>query len=79
MIEDEYSTKNLSIASYLYASGIQFSGASNINGEFFFKFSPKDKAENLVQLYFSGTATVNPRDLFARLHDLRDLIFNQKG
>lgn len=79
MRKEEYSTKNLSIASYLYASGIQFCGASNINGEFFFKFTPKDKAENLVQLYFSGTATVNPRDLFSRLHDLKDIIFQSEG
>ncbi len=76
MRKEEYSTKNLNIASYLYASGVQFAGSNNINGEFFFKFTPKDKAEQLVQLYFSGAATVNPRELFSRLHDLKDIIFS---
>jgi hypothetical protein len=75
---ERYTTKNLNIAAYLYASGIHFTGAEKIKYELFFSFSPKKKAEILVNDYFSGTASVNPRDLFARLHDLKDLIFNQK-
>ncbi len=75
----EYLTKNLSISAYLSCvKEIHFTSAVKINDEFFFKFIPKDKAEELVNQYFAGTANVNPRELFARLHDLKDLIFNQK-
>ena len=77
--EQIYSCKNLSLSAFLYASGLQFIGAQKINGDFFFEFSPKEKAEYLVNLYFSGKANVNPQTLFARLHDLRDLIFSQKA
>ena len=78
-IHNSYSSKNLSLSAFLYASGLQFVGAQKIKGDFFFEFTPKEKAEQLVTKYFSGTANVNPQTLFARLHDLRDLIFSQKA
>jgi len=77
--EQIYSCKNLSLSSFLYASGLQFVRAKKVNGDFFFEFTPKEKAESLVNQYFTGTASVNPQTLFARLHDLRDLIFSQKA
>lgn len=76
---EEYQTKNLNIASYLSASGLKLVGTSRVNGEVFFKFAPKDVAEKLEAKYFEGTATTNPRDLFARLKDLRDLIFSRRS
>lgn len=75
---EEYQTKNLNIASYLYASGIQFNGTSKVGKEFFFRFEPKFQAEELVNKYFLNKATINPKELFSRLHDLKDIIFNQK-
>lgn len=78
MRSEEYQTKNLNIAAYLYTSGLRLVRTISVDGEVFFKFSPRDKAEEAINQYFSGTANVNPRDLFARLHDLKDLIFNQK-
>ncbi len=78
MTETEtYKTNNLNIASFLYSSGLKFEGATKNKSTLIFIFSPKDKAEELVRKYFDGTANVNPRDLFARLKDLKDLIFNQ--
>jgi len=72
-----YSTKTLSIAAFLYASkAVQLVKTERINREVYFYFSPKDIAEQLVDTYFAGTATVNPRELFARLNDLKDLIFS---
>lgn len=76
MREDFYTTKNLNIAAFLYSCGIKLISTENINAEVFFNFKPKEKAEKLVESYFAGTATVNPRELFARLNDLRDLIFS---
>ena len=75
---EEYTTKNLSISAFLYASGVTFTGASLINGEYYFKFTPKTKAEKLVKDYFTNTAQINPKELFARLNDLKDLIFSQQ-
>jgi len=77
---EHYNTKNLNLAAYLSCyKEIQFTGATKISNEFFFKFTPKNKAEELVNQYFAGNASINPRELFARLHDLKDLIFSQKG
>lgn len=71
-----YRTKILNIAAYLYAAGLQLVDTTKLNGEVFFVFSPKEKADELVESYFAGTARTNPRELFARLNDLRDLIFS---
>ena len=76
MEQDQYKTKILNIAAFLYAAGIQLVETIRINGDVFFIFTPKDKAEQLVEKYFAGTASINPRELFARLNDLRDLIFS---
>lgn len=76
MENDRYKTKILNIAAFLYASGLQLKETFRENGEVFFIFSPKIKAERLVDEYFAGRASINPRDLFARLNDLRDLIFS---
>lgn len=79
MIEKNiYSTKSLQIASYLYACDLQLISTSKINKEIIFIFSPKTKAEELIHKYFLGTALINPRDLFASINDLKDLIFNER-
>ena len=61
MRNDVYLTKNLNIASYLYTCNLQLVGTKRVNSEVFFEFSPKEKAEALVDDYFTGTAKVNPR------------------
>jgi len=76
MDSDGYQTKTLNLAAFLYASGLKLVSTTRIKNEVFFVFTPKSKAEQLVSDYFSGTATINPRELFARLNDLRDLIFS---
>ncbi len=72
-----YKTRNLNIASYLAAAGLQFVGTTKIKGSFFFEFSPENHAKVLVEKYFADKAVVNPRELFARLNSLRDLIFQE--
>lgn len=76
MDRDIYQTSNLHLAAYLYASAIEFIGITKTDGKALFSFRQKEKAEKLISNYFSGTATVNPRELFARLNDLKDLIFS---
>ena len=77
MIENEiYRTRRLNIAAYLYASGLKLFDTEKINNEVYFSFTPADKATVLVDEYYAGKASVNPQVLFARLNDLKDLIFS---
>ena len=76
MEKDRFKTKNLNIAAFLYASGLQLTGSTRDAGTVFFEFSPKNKAEELVNNYFSDQAMANPKDLFSKLNELRDLIFS---
>ncbi len=78
MNENILEIKNLAIAAFLYASKITLAGTVNREGSIYFQFTPKDKADSLVRDYFSGKAKVNPRELFARYNDLKDLIFKEK-
>lgn len=75
-MREEYISNNLHISAYLYASGLAFLGAVKKGKEYHFKFSPKDRADRLVNSYFLGQAQVNPKELFARLNDLKDIIFS---
>ena len=77
MIE-EYSTKNLQLSAYIYSEGLQFIRTYKVGKDVYFVFTPKEKAEELVNNYFQGKATCNPQQLFARLNDLKDLIFATK-
>lgn len=72
-----YRTRNLNLASYLAAAGLQLVGTSKIKGSLFFEFLPENRAKILVENYFADKAIVNPRELFARLNSLRDLIFQE--
>lgn len=76
MKPEGYKTKILNIAAYLYASGLHLEETTKIGSDVFFIFIPKEKAEQLVEEYFAGTARVSPREFVARLNDLRDLIFS---
>ncbi len=72
-----YETKNLNIASYLCASKIVMFKTRRVDRDVYFQFENKEEVEKLVNDYFTGKALINPQDLFARLNDLRDLIFSQ--
>lgn len=78
MENEYYETKNLNISAYLYTSGLQLATTKNKGKEIFFVFNSKQIAEELVDKYYSDKASVNPRELFARLNDLKDLIFANK-
>lgn len=76
MDQKRFKVKQINIAAFLYSSGLQLVGTTRSDGEVHFEFIPKDKADKLIETYFADEATVNPRELFARLNDLRDLIFS---
>lgn len=79
MDTEGYKTKTLNAAAFLFASGLKLANTVRINNEVFFIFTPRNEAEQLMGKYIAGTATVDPRELFARLNDLRDLIFSGGG
>ncbi len=74
--KDNLEIKILNIAAFLYSSGLRLKGTKRINGEVYFLFAPKNEAEKLLESYFTDNASVNPKDLFSKLNDLRDLIFS---
>lgn len=78
MDQKYYQTKNLRLAAFLYASGIRMISSSRKGSVIIFEFFNFKEADALVKQYFSDSALVNPRELFARFDDLKDLIFNTK-
>jgi len=76
--KDILEIKDLSIASYLYAiSQIKLVGKRRLlTGELLFQFSPKNKSEELIKLYWSLKAPpIQPKILFSAQRDLKDMIF----
>jgi len=71
--------RNIQLCSFLAASGLQLVSTTRKGNEVYFEFSPKKKAQELLNDYFAGRATVDPRELFARFNDLKDLIFSGSG
>ena len=76
-----YVTKSLSLAAYLYSTkGISFLGTGRSgNGNVYFQFKPKAKAEKLIADYYMGKAIGNIRDVFESYKTLKDLIFEIKN
>lgn len=70
--------KDLNVASYLLASGevVLVKSERKDRNLVLFHFSPKDKAESLISSYWSDTASLSPRNVFAALRSLKDLIFS---
>lgn len=78
MEKDCYSTRDLSIAAFLLATNIvTLSSTKKKEKEIYFLFAPREKAEELAQLYWSDKApSIQPRQLFQSLRSLKDLIFS---
>lgn len=70
--------KDLNVASFLMASSeVTLAKVERNNNTVFFHFQPKEKAENLVAVYWADNApAIQPRKLFGAQRDLKDLIFS---
>lgn len=75
---DSLVVKDLNIAAYLLASGeVILVKPERRNGNLvFFHFSPKGKAQELINHYWSDTNQLSPRNVFSALRSLKDLIFS---
>jgi hypothetical protein len=73
-----FEIKDLSIAAYLYSTNkVKLIGKRRLpNGSILFQFSPKELAEELVNLYWNLQAPpIQPKQLFSAQRDLKDMIF----
>ena len=71
--------KDLQVASYLYATQIvKIVGNKRLsNGTVLIQFSPKDKVEKLISLYWNLQAPpIQPKVLLNAQRDVKDLIFS---
>lgn len=70
--------KDISVAAYLYSTSLlRFIGKRRLpTGEVLFQFSPKSKAEELINSYWGLSApSIQPKLLFSAQRDLKDMIF----
>lgn len=70
--------KDISICSFLYATGlVQLIGKHKLQtGETYFQFTPKKKAEELIQQYWNSQApSIQPKKLFGAFRDIKDMLF----
>ena len=75
---DKTSVKDLSLASYLMASGkVKLEGFDRAkNNIVYFNFTPKNIAEKLINDYWSGLAEpIQPKKLFSCQRELKDILF----
>ena len=71
--------KDLQVASYLYATQlVKLVGKKRLSsGTVLIQFSPKDKVEELISLYWNLQApSIQPKDLLNAQRDIKDLIFS---
>lgn len=70
--------RDIAVAAYLYSTNqVKLVGKRRLaNGEVLFQFSPKQIAENLINLYWNLEApSIQPKRLFSAQRDLKDMIF----
>ncbi len=71
--------KDIAVASYLYATNqVQLLGKRRLpNGAILFQFTPKAKAEELIQSYWNLNAlAIQPKVLYSAFRDIKDMIFS---
>ena len=71
--------KDLQVASYLYATQlVKVVGKKRLSsGTVLLQFSPKDKVDELISLYWNLQAPpIQPKDLLNAQRDIKDLIFS---
>lgn len=73
---ERYQTKDLYIASFLYAKGMMFTGINRNGKECTFLFEDFDTCTKLALLQFQGKAGVNARAFIEAIKTLKTLIFS---
>lgn len=76
---EKYQTKDLYIASFLYAKDVTFTGINKEGRNCTFLFEDSDTCKKLVLLQFQGKAEVNARAFIEAIKTLKSLIFSEIG
>lgn len=78
--QKDFLTKNLYVATFLLASGeVKFLGLKALDAKTkLFRFTPKEKAEELETSYFQG-ASLPVKTIFAEYNTLKDLLFQRES
>jgi len=72
-----YRTRDLSEASYIYASGRKLSQLENSNGIAWFIFEDEGRCKKLADAFWSGKSTINAREYSNAMRNLKNLIFSR--
>ena len=73
----KYQTKDLYIASFLYAKGMIFTGVNRASRDCTFIFEDFDKCTSLALLQFQGKAKVDARAFIESIKTLKTIIFSE--
>jgi len=73
-----YKTKDIFIASTLFAAEVRLVSTEWLNGECFFCFEDKGKSEDIAKKYFANDLKVSPRKLFNCFKDIKSILFNKR-
>ena len=71
---DTYTNRDFYLSSYLIAAGIQLKSYRKTNGITTFEFNNSEKLHNLIQKYYSMTASVEPMAYGAAIKNLKSVI-----
>ncbi len=74
-MNNEFTTKDLYLAGFLYAKGAKFKGVEREGRICWFLFDDESNCNTLQSQFFSKTADVNARAYADSLRTLKDLIF----
>ncbi len=79
-MNDKFQTKDKQLTPYLLTRfDLQFHGTLIIGESIYFLFSPKDKAQQLANLFLTRKADpVEPKTLLEAVESYRDVIFEMK-
>lgn len=73
---DEFSTRDLYLASVLKQAGISILRVEDSNGRGVFVFQASNEIERLTRDYFNGTLLVDPQGLFAAWKALKSATYS---
>lgn len=76
---DVYSTKDLYVASLIYAAGQKFLGLREQDRYFWFIFEDKSACQKLADGYWSGEAVINAKAYADAIRTLKDRLFSQRA
>ncbi len=72
----KFKTRDLKLASFLYASHLTLDGYEKVSSEIYFTFTPYVSAQTLHKNYIDNTALVSPKDLLYQYNNLKSIIFS---